>query len=102
MDFMKDALSTGRKLKVLPIIDEYTKKCFRIEVDTSITGLRVARILNEIALMEGLPGIIIVDNGPEFIGRALDNWAYERGVKLFFITTGKPVQNMYMESFNGR
>lgn len=102
MDFMKDALSTGRKLKVLPIIDEYTKKCFRIEVDTSITGLRVARILNEIALMEGLPGIIIVDNGPEFIGRALDNWAYERGVKLFFITPGKPVENMYMESFNGR
>ena len=72
---MKDALSSGRKLKVLPIIDEYTKKCFRIEVDTSINGLRVTRILNEIALIEGLPEIIIIDNGPEFIGKALDEWA---------------------------
>lgn len=102
MDFMKDALSDGRKLKVLPIVDEYTKKCFRIEVDTSITGARVVRVLNEISPLEGLPEIIIIDNGPEFIGRALDEWAYRRGVKLFFITPGKPVENMYMESFNGR
>jgi len=102
MDFMKDALSNGRKLKVLPIIDEYTKKCFRTEVDTSINGLRVTRILNEIALIGGLPEIIIIDNGPEFISKALDEWAYRRGVKLFFITPGKPVENMYMESFNGR
>lgn len=102
MDFMKDALSDGRKLKVLPIVDEYTKKSFRIEVDTSIAGARVVRILNEITPMEGLPEIIIIDNGPEFIGRALDEWAYRRGVKLFFITPGKPVENMYMESFNGR
>jgi len=102
MDFMKDALSDGRKLKVLPIVDEYTKKSFRIEVDTSITGAKVVRILNEIAPAEGLPEIIIIDNGPEFIGRALDEWAYRRGVKLFFITPGKPVENMYMESFNGR
>ena len=102
MDFMKDALSDGRKLKVLPIVDEYTKKSFRIEVDTSITGARVVRTLNEISPIEGLPEIIIIDNGPEFIGRALDEWAYRRGVKLFFITPGKPVENMYMESFNGR
>lgn len=102
MDFMKDALSSGRKLKVLPIIDEYTKKSFRIEVDTSITGARVVRILTEIALEEGLPEIIIIDNGPEFIGKALDEWAYARGVRLFFISPGKPVENMYMESFNGK
>lgn len=102
MDFMRDALSNGRKLKVLPIVDEYTKKSFRIEVDTSISGARVVRILNEITPLEGLPEIIIIDNGPEFIGRALDEWAYWRGVKLFFITPGKPVENMYMESFNGR
>jgi putative transposase len=102
MDFIKDAIYTGRKLKVLPIIDEFTKKCFKIEVDTSITGIRVVRILNDIALMEGLPEIIIVDNGPEFISKALDNWAYQRGAKLFFITPGKPVENMYIESFNGR
>lgn len=102
MDFMKDALSSGRKLKVLPIIDGYTKKCFKIEVDTSINGARVVRALNDIALKQGLPEIIIVDNGPEFIGKAVDEWAYRRGVKLFFITPGKPVENMYMESFNGK
>lgn len=72
MDFMKDALSNGRKLKVLPIVDEYTKKCFRIEVDTSITGARVVSILNEITPQEGLPEIIIIDNGPEFVSKALD------------------------------
>jgi len=102
MDFMKDSLSGGRKIKVLPVIDEYTKKCFRIETDISINSVRVVRVLNDIALKEGLPKIIIVDNGPEFIGRALDEWAYRRGVKLFFISPGKPVENMYMESFNGR
>lgn len=99
---MKDALSCGRKLKVLPIVDGYTKKCLRIEVDTSIAGVRVVRALNEITPREGLPEIIIIDNGPEFIGRALDEWAYRRQVKLFFITPGKPIENMYMESFNGR
>lgn len=82
--------------------DEYTRKSFRIEADTSITGVRVVRILNETALKEGLPEIIMIDNGPEFIGRALDEWAYRRGGKLFFITPGRPVENMYMESFNGR
>jgi putative transposase len=102
MDFLRDGLSDGRKLKVLPIIDEYTKKSFRIEADTSINGARVVRTLNGVALEEGLPEIIIMDNGPEFIGKAVDEWAYRRGVSLFFITPGKPVENMYMESFNGR
>jgi len=102
MDFLRDGLSDGRKLKVLPIIDEYTKKSFRIEADTSINGARVVRILNGIALEEDLPEIIIMDNGPEFISKAVDEWAYRRGVSLFFITPGKPVENMYMESFNGR
>lgn len=72
MDFMKDALGDGRKFKVLPILDEYTRKCFRIEVDTSINGIRVCRVLSEISQQETLPEIIIIDNGPEFIGRALD------------------------------
>ncbi len=102
MDFMKDALSNGRKIKAFPVVDEYSKKCFHIEVNTSITGKRVCEILNKIALMEGLPEIIMIDNGPEFIGRALDEWAYRRGIKLFFITPGKPVENCYIESFNGK
>jgi putative transposase len=102
MDFMRDNLSDGRIIKVLSVVDEYTRKCFRIEVDTSINGVRVSRVLSEIAHMEGLPEIIIIDNGPEFISNALDAWAYQRGVKLTFIRPGKPVENAYIESFNGR
>jgi putative transposase len=102
MDFMRDSLAGGRVMKVLCVVDEYTRKCFRIEVDTSINGVRVARFLSEISQAEGLPEIIIIDNGPEFIGAALDAWAYERGVKLTFIHPGKPVENAYIESFNGR
>lgn len=102
MDFMRDSMANGRTIKVLSVVDEYTRKCFRIEVDTSINGVRVVRVLTEIAQTEGFPGIIIIDNGPEFISKALDAWAYERGVKLTFIRPGKPVENAYIESFNGR
>ncbi len=102
MDFMLDALSDGRRLRVLTIVDNYSRKCHRTEVDTSINGVRVVRTLNEIALAEGLPESITIDNGPEFIGKALDAWAYQRGVKLNFIRPGKPVENAYIESFNGR
>ena len=102
MDFMRDNLASGRTIKVLSVVDEWTRKCFRIEVDTSINGVRVARVLSEIAQMEELPEVIIIDNGPEFISNALDAWAYQRGVKLTFIRPGKPVENAYIESFNGR
>ncbi len=102
MDFMRDSLANGRAIKILAVVDEYTRKCFRIEVDTSINGVRVTRVLDGIAQMEGLPEIIIIDNGPEFIGKTLDAWAYQRGVKLTFIRPGKPVENAYIESFNGR
>ena len=102
MDFLHDVLYNGRKLRFLPIIDTYTKECFRIEVDTSIGGKRVCTFLNQIAAVRGLPENIVVDNGPEFISNALDAWAYERGVKLHFIRPGKPVDNAYMESFNGK
>ena len=102
MDFMSDNLASGRKLKVFSVVDEYTRRCQRIEVDTSLNGVRVCRALSEVSQTEGLPEMIIIDNGPEFIGNALDKWAYERQVKLCFITPGKPVENAYIESFNGR
>ena len=102
MDFMRDSLANSRSIKILSIVDEYTRKCFRIEVDTSINGVRVTRVLTEIAQMGNLPEIIVIDNGPEFISKALDAWAYQRGVKLTFIRPGKPVENAYIESFNGR
>lgn len=102
MDFVSDALSNGRRLRLLPIIDTYTRECLRIEVDTSIEGKRVTAVLNQIVSTRGLPENIVVDNGPEFISNALDEWAYIRGIKLHFIHPGKPVENAYIESFNGR
>lgn len=102
MDFLHDALHNGRKLRFLPIIDTYTKECLKIEVDTSIGGKRVCAVLSQIAALRELPEKIVVDNGPEFISNALDAWAYERGIKLHFIRPGKPVDNAYMESFNGK
>ena len=102
MDFIMDGISGSRRFKTLSVIDEYTRWCHKSEVDTSLTGERVKRTLNEIAEVYGLPETIIVDNGPEFISRALDEWAYHRGIKLFFIRPGKPVENCYIESFNSR
>jgi putative transposase len=102
MDFLQDALHNGRRFRALSIIDTFTKECFWIEVDTSIGGKRVTQVLTRISSVHGLPAQIVVDNGPEFISNALDAWAYERGIKLQFIRPGKPVDNCYMESFNGR
>lgn len=102
MDFMHDALYDGRRFRLLPVIDTFTRECFGIEVDTSIGGKRVASVLNRISSVHGLPEQIVVDNGPEFVSNALDAWAYERGITLQFIRPGKPVDNAYMESFNGR
>ena len=102
MDFVSDALFNGRKIRLLTLIDEYTRECLAIEVDTSINGVRVTNVLSRIAMARGLPNIIKVDNGPEFIGKALDAWAYERGVQLHFSRLGKPVDNRFIESFNGR
>jgi len=79
MDFVSDAAVDSRKIKALTIVDEYTRKCHRIEVDTSITGLRVCRVLNEIGDKEGYPEIIITDNGPEFISRLLTNGLIGKG-----------------------
>ncbi len=102
MDFMSDALADGRKIRLLNILDVYNRECLRIEVDTSLSGVRVARILEELYAARGLPRQIMVDNGPEFTGRALDAWAYTREVKLCFIEPGRPMQNGYIESFNGK
>lgn len=102
MDFVADAAQNNRRIKALPIVDVYTKKCHKIEVDTSINGVRVCRALDAVGEREGLPEVIMIDNGPEFSGKALDEWAYRKGIKLHFIRPGKPVENAYIESFNGR
>jgi putative transposase len=101
MDFLSDT-AVGRKIKLLAIIDCYTRESLKIEVDTSISGARVVRALEELKAVRGLPKQIMTDNGPEFAGSALDAWAYARDVKLHFIEPGKPSQNGYIESFNGK
>lgn len=102
MDFISDALSEGRKFRSLNIVDDFNRECLAAEVDTSITGARVVRVMERLRERRGLPQILVTDNGPEFAGRAVDVWAYEQGVKLHFIEPGKPVQNAFIESFNGK
>ncbi len=102
MDFISDALSEGRKFRSLNIVDDFNRECLAAEVDTSLTGARVVRVLERLGELRGLPQMLVMDNGPEFAGRAVDVWAYEQGVKLHFIEPGKPVQNAFIESFNGK
>ena len=102
MDFVTDSIVTGRRFRALAIIDDYSRECPVIEVDTSLGGRRVGGVLDRLAETRGLPGEITMDNGPEFAGRALDEWAYRKGVKLNFIRPGKPIENAFAESFNGR
>jgi putative transposase len=102
MDFVSDALADGRVFRTLNIIDDFSRESVAIEVDTSIGGARVVRVLERLALQRELPETIVMDNGPEFTCKALDAWAHRAGVKLHFIRPGKPTENAYVESFNGR
>ncbi len=102
MDFVSDHLISGRRFRILTVLDEFSRRSPGLLVDTSIRAPRVTRFLDEIALTSGLPEMIVVDHGPEFISNALDQWASEHGVRLHFIRPGKPVDNAYIESFNGR
>ena len=102
MDFMKDQLTTGRAFRIFNLIDEFSRKALASDVDTSLPGARVVQSLERAVDARGAPDELIIDNGPEFIGKALDAWAWARGVRLHFIDPGKPIQNAYIESFNGR
>ena len=102
VDFMSDALSSGRRFRTLNIVDDYTRECLAIDVDTSLGGGRVVRALEELKVRRGLPQRIRSDNGPEFVSRAVDQWAYEQGLGWHTIQPGRPMENGYVESFNGR
>ena len=102
MDFVSDALSTGRRFRVLNIVDDFTKLSPAIEVDTSLPGLRVIRTLERAIELHGKPKMLVMDNGPEFTCKALDQWAWSHGIALHWIDPGKPIQNAFVESFNGR
>ena len=101
MDFIHDQLSSGRRFRCLTIVDDFTRQCLAIHVDTSIGGAAVVNVLQELALTRSLPKIITLDNGPELTGKALHLWARSTGVTLHHIQPGKPMQNAFIESFNG-
>ena len=102
MDFTQDSLSTGRQFRTLNLIDTFTRECLLIEADHSLTGPRVVRVLEQLTERHGKPEVIRIDNGTEFTSAAVDAWAYRRGVRLDFITKGKPTENGHIESFNGK
>ncbi len=102
LDFMSDALATGRRIRLLCVLDLFTREALAIEVDVSLPGTRVVAVLEQLAGARGIPAELVLDNGPELTGRALDAWAIGRGVRLHFIDPGKPSQNGFVESFNGR
>jgi putative transposase len=102
MDFTQDGLASGRKFRTLNLMDGYTREALAIEVDTSLPGARVVRVLEGLRERGGLPPQIVVDNGTEFTSRVVAQWAHQRGVELHFITPGKPTENAFIESFNGK
>ncbi len=102
LDFTMDGLANGVKFRTVNLKDDCTRECPAIDVALSLPGSRVVDMLQRVARERGLPDVLTVDNGPELRGRALDGWAHDHGVQLYFIDPGKPTQNAYIESFNGR
>ena len=102
MDFVSDQLASGRRIRIFNVVDDYSRECVGQVVDVSISGLQVARCLDELAVSRGLPRTIVCDNGPEFTGKAMFLWSQRSRVQLHFIQPGKPTQNAFVESFNGK
>lgn len=102
MDFVADRLSDGRSIRMLTLVDNFSRVSPAIEVDFSLNGKRVVEVLERLKLTVGLPKTIKVDNGSEFISKVVDEWAHYNGVKLDFSRPGKPTDNAFIESFNGR
>jgi len=102
MDFVSDRTRNGSNIRVLTVIDEVTRECLALEVDSSLTGRRVTAVLNRIALFRGLPKEILTDNGSEFTSNIMNEWAYDHKVEHIFTDPGRPMQNGYIESFNGK
>jgi putative transposase len=102
MDFMSDSLYDGRRFRVLTLVDNMTRESHAIEASRSFSGQAVAAILDRLAQTMGLPQVIQVDNGPEFVSKALDEWGHRHQVKLAFSRPGTPTDNPFIEAFNGR
>jgi len=102
MDFISDRLVNGQRFRALTLVDNFSRVSPAIEVDRSLTGHRVVAVLERLKRTHGLPKRIAVDNGPEFVSKALDGWAHRNGVQLEFSRPGKPTDNALIEAFNGR
>ena len=102
MAFMSDSLHDGRRFRVLTLVDNMSRESPAIAVDNSFSGSAVVAVLERVTQTHGLPKAIQVDNGPEFVSKALDMWAHRNGVKLAFSRPGTPTDNPYIEAFNGR
>lgn len=102
MDFMSERVADGRWFRILTVVDQYTRECLCLLADQSLTGEQVAQALEPVVRQRGAPRSITVDNGSEFASRVMDAWAYRHRVQLEFIRPGKPVENGFIESFNGR
>ena len=102
LDFVSDTLVDGRRFRVLVVVDDFTRECLALVVDTSLSGIRVARELDRLVELRGRPLIIISDNGTELTSRAILQWQEDQGVEWHYIAPGKPMQNGFVESLNGR
>jgi putative transposase len=102
MDFVSDCTASGEAVRVLNIVDDHTRESLAVEVESSLAVRRVLRALEQTVEQRGKPTAIVCDNGPEFRARALQLWGEQRNITLAFIEPGKPIQNAFVESFNGR
>ena len=102
MDFVSDSLSNGRRLKYLTVADDFSHECVDIAVDFGIAGEYVTRLLDRAAVFRGYPDMVRTDNGPEFTSRVFMAWAQTHGIRHILIQPGRPMQNGYIESFNGK
>ena len=102
LDFVSDALAHGRRFRILAVVDDFSRECLALVADTSLSGLRVTRELDEIAKRRGYPCMVVSDNGSELTSNAMLRWQQDRGVEWHYIAPGKPTQNGFIESFNGR
>lgn len=102
LDFLSDALSDGRRFRILAVVDDFTRECLCLVADTSLPGLRVVRELDAIVVVRGRPLLCVSDNGTELTSMAILRWCQESRVEWHYIAPGKPTQNAFIESFNGR
>lgn len=102
MDFVSDSLANGRRIKCLTVADDFSHECVDVATDFGISGLYVTRLLDQAAIFRGYPRTVRTDNGPEFTSRAFMGWAQSHGIRHLLIEPGRPMQNGYIESFNGK